>query len=214
MTAVDFSLLQRVTGDNNIGLVNCNMEISASCSRTFVILGNAPDLFRAKDNRECNWARLRTHALESFCIHCDHVTNHRSSTMPKRNRDDDIDIDTRWLPGLQGRNDDELAAVLGHFANKAGITTAMFKKARTELSSFSTTKWSDFATQSVFPLDPSRLRLNSFKTPRYHLPLSFHEAAFENAWRWQDVYREKVETTVRILDLVCQPISGYMHFFL
>ena len=40
---------------------------------------------------------------------------------------------------------------------------------------------------------------------------------FENAWRSQDVYREKVDHTteeakVRILEPVCQPNSNYMHF--
>ena len=143
----------------------------------------------------------------------------------KRNRDDiDVDslvksvpLDKGLIGGLLELNRDELASVLAHVANKASISTATFKKARIELPSFSAAKWSYFAKQSGLPQDTSRFRLNSFTTPRYRLPPSFHEVTFENAWRWQDVYGEKVDHTgeearVRILDPVCQPNSGYMHF--
>jgi hypothetical protein len=49
------------------------------------------------------------------------------------------------------------------------------------------------------------------------LPPSLHEVMFKNAWHWQDVYHKMVdhtreEATVRILELVCQPNSDYMHF--
>jgi hypothetical protein len=155
------------------------------------------------------------------------VTVTNSSLNPlshKRNRDDiDVDslvqsvpLDKGLIGGLLELNRGELASVLAHVANKASISTASFKKARIELPSFSAAKWSDFAKQSGLLQDTSRFRLNSFTTPRYRLPPSFHEAMFKNAWRWQDVYREKVDYTreearVRLLDPVCESNSGYMH---
>ena len=50
--------------------------------------------------------------------------------------------------------------------------------------------------------------LDSFFTPAYQLPPSFHTANFESAWRAQDVYQEKASQTreaarFRILDPVC-----------
>jgi hypothetical protein len=145
--------------------------------------------------------------------------------MPNKRSKDDIDVeslvesvplDKGLIDGLQELDRDELAAVLAHVANVANISTAAFKKTRIELPSFSVTKWSDFAKQFGLLQNVSKLGLEPFTTPRYHLPPSFHEAMFENAWRWQDVYREKVdhtreETRLRILDPVCQPNSGYMH---
>jgi hypothetical protein len=142
----------------------------------------------------------------------------------KRNRNDvDVDslvksvpLDKGLIGGLLELNRDELALVLAHVTNKASIYCYV-QKARIELPSFYAAKWSDFAKQSGLLQDTSRLRLNSFTTPRYRLPPSFHEAMFENAWRWQDVYHEKVDYTreearVRLLDPVCEPNSGYMHF--
>ena len=80
-------------------------------------------------------------------------------------------------------------------------------------------KWSEFAKEFGLPDNASHLGLASFKTPRYRLSPSLHEAMFENAWCWQDVYREMIDQTreearVRILDPVCQPNSVYMHFVL
>ncbi|KAM6496570.1 hypothetical protein JOM56_007043 [Amanita muscaria] len=134
--------------------------------------------------------------------------------MTKRNHDidvaslvDSINLD---INGLLELDRDQLAALLAHIANKANIATT-FKKARIELPSFSVVKWSKFAKQSGLPDDVSKLRLEPFKTPRYRLPLSLQEAMFENAWRWQDVYREKADHTreesrVRILDPYIVPI--------
>lgn len=140
-------------------------------------------------------------------------------TMPdKRNRDDtDIESIIESVPlykglvgGLQELDRDELVAVLAHVANLAKISTAAFKITRIELPSFSLTKWSDVAKRFGLRQDAESLQLEPFTTPRYHLPLSLHETMFEDAWRWQDVYREKVDYTreqakVRILDPVCQP---------
>ena len=147
--------------------------------------------------------------------------------MPNKRSADDIDaqslvdslsLDKGLVNGLQQLTPDELVAVMAHIANVTNPSTAASKKARIELPSFSKAKWSNFAEHFGLPDNVSRLRLESFKTPRYSLPLSLHEAIFENAWRWQDVYREKVDYTreesrVGILDPVCRPISGYMHFF-
>jgi hypothetical protein len=114
---------------------------------------------------------------------------------------------------------DELAALLADIANSANLSTAAFKNARVDLPSFSTATWSEFAEQYDLPSDPESVRLTSLNTPMYRLPPSLQVAMFENAWRWQDVYREKVavereETKVRLLEPVCQPNSDYMHFVL
>ena len=149
-----------------------------------------------------------------------------NSTMPRKRSKDDIDIeslvesvplDKGLVKGLQQLHRDELVAVLAHVANVANISTAAFKRARTELPSFSVAKWSVFTKQLGLPQDVSKLVLEPFTTPRYRLPPTLHEAMFENAWRWQDVYREKVdyareEAELGLLDPVCQPNSGYMHF--
>jgi hypothetical protein len=153
------------------------------------------------------------------------VTNFKCLLDPKRNQDDiDIEsfieavpLDNGLIDGLQQLHRDELAAVLAYVANVANISTAAFKKSRIGLPSFSEAKWSDFAKQFGLPQDVLKLKLEPFTTPRYRLPPSLHEAMFENAWRWQDIYREKVDHTmeeakVRILDTVCQLNSRYMHF--
>lgn len=135
---------------------------------------------------------------------------------------DDIDIDEvvesvdlsgGLVGGLLNLGRDELAAFIADIANKGAIPTATFKRARAALPSFSQVKWSNFAQHLGLPNDPSRLHLQSFVTPSYQLPPSLHEAMFENAWRWQDVYRERVDQTreearVRILDPVRQANSG------
>jgi hypothetical protein len=110
---------------------------------------------------------------------------------------------------------DELAVLLADLANSANLPNATFKKARVDLPSFSAVKWSEFAKEYSLPDNASYLNLKSFKTPRYRLPPSLHQAMFENAWRWQDVYREKVEqereeARVRLLEPVCQPNIGYV----
>jgi hypothetical protein len=114
--------------------------------------------------------------------------------MGKRNHDIDVDeiIDSINLyKGLRAAllelTPDELAALLADLANSANLPNATFKKARVDLPSFSVVKWSEFAEE-------------------YGL--------HENAWRWQDVYREKLdlgeETRVRLLEPVCQLNSDYM----
>ena len=108
--------------------------------------------------------------------------------MPKRNNDIDVEDLITWneksIDGLLQLDFDELVVVLAHIANEACISTDLIKTARVDL--------------------------DTFKTPRYHLPLSLHEAMFENAWLWQDVCRGKVdqlrvEANIRILDPVCRP---------
>ena len=147
--------------------------------------------------------------------------------MAKRGRHDiDVDeiIDSMNLKeGLRSAvlelTPDQLTALLADLANSANLSTAAFKKARVDLPSFSTVKWSQFAAELKLPRTPSLLRLVSFQTPRYRLPLSLHQVMFENAWRWQDVYREKVdqereETRVRLLEPVCRPHSDCVRFSL
>ncbi|KAM6493583.1 hypothetical protein JOM56_011717 [Amanita muscaria] len=122
-----------------------------------------------------------------------------------------INLDKGLRAGLLELTADELAALLADFANLANLPTAAFKKARLGLPSFSTVKWAEFAEEYGLPLNPSHLGLEPFTTPRYRLPPSLHETMFENAWRWQDVYREKVdqgreEGNARLLEPYIVPI--------
>lgn len=133
--------------------------------------------------------------------------------MPKRKYYDitpedlaeEFNADKGLIDGLLEFNLDELATLFGHVANVTKMPTATFKKARTQLPSFSTAKWSKFAPQ--FGLSPNidRVTLDPFITPKYCLPPSLHEEMFENAWHSQDVYREKVEQTIggKMLEPVC-----------
>ena len=143
----------------------------------------------------------------------------------KRSRDIDIDVDAviasmnmdkGLLAAFKELNGDELAALLGELANLAGLRTSAFKKARVDLTSFSKAKWSDFASDYGFSEYTSILNFEIHTTPRYRLPPSLHETMLQNAWRWQDVYRESMfqereAGKVRLLEPVCQPNSDYMH---
>lgn len=143
--------------------------------------------------------------------------------MSKRTKDDSTDADSLIkstnidLDKCLKLDKEDLTTILAHIANQAGITITLFKKARVELPSFSTVKWAKFAEQLGLPQNVEARELEPFVTPRYRLPRSLQEVMFENAWRSQDVYREKVDHTreeakVRILEPVCQPNSDYMHF--
>jgi hypothetical protein len=137
--------------------------------------------------------------------------------MPKRNNDevdvkDLISSNKELIDDLLQLDRDELVVVLAHIANEARISTNLLKTARIDLPSFSAAKWSDLAPQLGLPQNVSQVDLYTFQTPRYHLPLSLHEAMFENAWSWQDVCQEKIDQTrvegsVRILDPVCRQIA-------
>jgi hypothetical protein len=76
--------------------------------------------------------------------------------------------------------------------------------------SFSKTKWTEFAAEcGLPPTRPLWLDLVHFTTPKYRLSPSFHEAILENAWHWQDVYRERKDQVreaarLRLLEPVCQ----------
>ncbi|KIL55332.1 hypothetical protein M378DRAFT_28579 [Amanita muscaria Koide BX008] len=127
---------------------------------------------------------------------------------------DSINLDKGLRAAFSGLTADELAALLADFANTANLPTAAIKKARVGLPSFSTAKWTEFALQYGLPSNVLHLNLEPFTTPKYRLPPSLHETMFENAWRWQDVYREKVdqgreEARVRLLEpvLYCSDFS-------
>lgn len=119
-----------------------------------------------------------------------------------------VPLDNGLIDGLLQLDHDERTAALAHVANETNVTTSAFKKARIELPSFSTAKWSEFARQFGLPEKVFDLNLDNFNTPRYHLPPSMHRTMFKNAWHWQDVYREKLEHTReeargKTLDPVC-----------
>lgn len=138
--------------------------------------------------------------------------------MPAKRKAEDVDVndiiesvnlENGWLDGLMSLDRDDLATVLADIANKAKVSTIAFKKARTDLPSFSVVKWSHFSAKIGLPDDPDKLPTEIFKTAVYRLPPSLHAAIFEYSWRWLDVYQEKVdqkrrEARVRILDPVCQ----------
>ena len=123
-----------------------------------------------------------------------------------------VDLGVGWMQKILELDKDDLAVILGDLANKSKITNSTLKRVRMTLPSFSVAnlKWEDFAERSGLPWDPGflALRLQPFETPYYALPSSFHEAIIENAWRAQDVYREKSmhwgdEALIRLLDPVC-----------
>ena len=141
----------------------------------------------------------------------------------KRSHDIDVDyvlasmnLDKGLRAAVLELTKDELAALLGDLANHASLPTSAFKKARVDLPSFSKAKWSDFALEYGLPQVTSSLSLETFTTPKYRLPPSLHETMLQNAWRWQDVYRETMfqereARKVRLLEPVCQPNCDYMH---
>lgn len=104
---------------------------------------------------------------------------------------------------------EQLTLLVAEIANQRHIDTRSFKKARMDLPSFSSVRWTEFATKAGFPESPDDLPLHLFTTPVYNLPPSFHKLIFENSWRALDVYQEKHElrqeaSSLRILDSVCK----------
>ena len=146
------------------------------------------------------------------------MTNKRNRNIDIESLIESISLDKGLVNGFQQLDREELAVVLAHVANEANISAAAFKKTKIEPSSFSETKWSDFAQQFGLPKNVMKLELKPFTTPRYRLPPSLHEVMFKNAWHWQDVYREKIDRTkeeakMRILDPVYHPIAATWTFF-
>ena len=135
--------------------------------------------------------------------------------MPPKRPADDPDVETAiqaagikdddWIQKLLEVDEEQLLLIVSLIVNKSNIDNRSIKKARIELPSFYTAKWSDFAAQAGLPENPNNLKLESYKTPVCQLPPSFHKAVFKNAWRTQDVYQEVVEQKQagsRILDPV------------
>jgi hypothetical protein len=135
--------------------------------------------------------------------------------MPWKRPVDDSDVETAiqstgikdddWIQKLLEVDKEELILIVSLIVNKSNIDNRSIKRARIELPSFSTAKWTDFAARAGLPENPSCLEPDDYETPVYQLPPSFHESVLENSWRTQDVYQEAVEQTreeTRILDPV------------
>ena len=135
--------------------------------------------------------------------------------MPPKRPADDPDVETAiqsagikdddWIQKLLEVDKEQLILIVSLIVNKGNIDNKSIKKARTEIPSFSTANWTDFAARAGLPDNPSYLRLEYFETAAYQLPPSFHKAVFESSWRTLDVYQEAVEQTqgqFRILDPV------------
>jgi hypothetical protein len=145
----------------------------------------------------CLWHSSESWQRTTVCITPRHVTvfglcDQSTYTMPKqqRSKDDNINVndltaainmDKGLIDGLLQFNCDELAMLIAHVANEANITTTTFKITRTNLPSFSVTKWSNLAEQFGLSQNIEQLELESFTTAKYHLPPSLHEVMFENA---------------------------------
>jgi len=119
-----------------------------------------------------------------------------------------VDLEDGWMKKLLDIDNDSLILIVCELCNQGRITNKRIKAGRISLPSFSTAKWDQFASSIGLPEDPEDVDLDSFFTPVYQLPPSFHTANFESAWRAQDVYQEKASQTreearVRILDPVC-----------
>ncbi|KAF8219194.1 hypothetical protein L208DRAFT_1373583 [Tricholoma matsutake] len=129
---------------------------------------------------------------------------------------DCINLNRGIVDGLLDLTRDELAAVLGHIANKGDIPTATFKMARSALPSFLTVKWADFASQYGLPTNPEKVQFTPYSTPLYCLPPSFQKTMFQNACNWQDVYCETVYQTqeqarLRVLEPYIVPLIALFH---
>ena len=119
-----------------------------------------------------------------------------------------VNLEDGWMKKVLDIDNDTLELILCELFNQRRITNKRIKAGRISLPSFSTAKWDQFASSIGLPKEPEDGDLDSFITPVYQLPPSFHTANFESAWRAQDVYREKLgqtreEARVRILDPVC-----------
>jgi hypothetical protein len=119
-----------------------------------------------------------------------------------------IDLQSEFLE----MTTDERVTLLADFANLANIPNTDIRKARSELPSFSTVKWTEYAEKHNLPLNASYLVPPPFTTPQYRLPPSFHATMLENAWHWQDVYCEVgdwggEDARLRLLEPVCQTVA-------
>ncbi|KAF8073302.1 hypothetical protein FPV67DRAFT_739572 [Lyophyllum atratum] len=102
-----------------------------------------------------------------------------------------FNLEKGQLDSLSQLDDAGTIALIAHLADVKGFTDRDFKKVGLpNLPSFSAAKWSDLGPQLGLPANAELLMLADFVTPKFCLPSSFHQATFENAWRWQDVYRE------------------------
>ncbi|KAF8221790.1 hypothetical protein L208DRAFT_1414470, partial [Tricholoma matsutake] len=124
-----------------------------------------------------------------------------------------VNLEEGWLDKLLELPTDELAKLLGDIANHGKVKTAVIKKARTSLPSFSGVKRSDFAERFGLPDSLENNRFERVVTPVYRLPPSIHEIMFEAGWRTQDVYQERQAqrrevARVRIMDPYLVRIIG------
>ncbi|SRR6266576_1290505 len=119
----------------------------------------------------------------------------------------DVDPD-EWMQKLVLALGPDLACVLASLANAGQITASQIRKARIGLPSFSYAKWSELAPNFHLPDDLTMARFDSFSITPVLLPPSFHETTAEVAWRFHDVYQERLcqhkeEVRVRTFDAVC-----------
>ncbi|EDR13985.1 uncharacterized protein LACBIDRAFT_305296 [Laccaria bicolor S238N-H82] len=127
-----------------------------------------------------------------------------------------VDLPKGWKEKLLALGPDSLAKVLAELANDGQITASQIKKARQNLPSFSSAKWTELAPQFDLSPDLSHIIFDSFSIPSVFLPPSFHETTAEAAWRIQDVYQERPlqvreQVRVRALDAYLIPIVALFH---
>jgi hypothetical protein len=123
------------------------------------------------------------------------------------NSADPVDLPDGWIDKFLALKPEDQTSVIVDLANRAQITTAAIKKARPNLPSFSAAKWNDFPQSFGLPEDLALVKFDSFSITAYYLPPSFHVAAFQVAWHFQDVYQERPEqdreeARIRIFDAV------------
>ncbi len=94
----------------------------------------------------------------------------RNETLKRLVNDVDVEFaiaaagikDDNWLQKLLDLEEEQLILIISFLLNKGNIDNKSIKSDRTELPSFSTTKWRDFAAQAGLSEDPSYLRLQYF----------------------------------------------------
>lgn len=100
-----------------------------------------------------------------------------------------IPLPPGWVNTLVTHPD--IAAILAHIAQQAGVTDNPFKRSKLDLPSLSRATWEDVSTELNLPPSPGLLNLRPrFSPPACFLPPSLHKAMFQAGWQAMDVYQE------------------------
>ncbi|TDL16572.1 hypothetical protein BD410DRAFT_844310 [Rickenella mellea] len=116
---------------------------------------------------------------------------------------------------IQANCQSDAVNVLAKVLNAENIKAADIKRTREELRP-ALAKWAKVAVEFGLPSSIVRLRLKPYVAPTCWLPPSFHEANFEAAWQFQEIYQEMLDqdrtgVRLRMLDPYLEPIIALFH---